>query len=112
MGCPEWSFHLVRLLSTLFTIPLVLLTFGTLRETMPAFPAAVAVGGMITALLPSHVAISAMVNNDALVNLLILLSRTSSLSPTEPVSRLIWAEAQCWQVLQRRLSSPAYTFSV
>lgn len=71
-GCPEWSFHLVRLLSTLFTIPLVLLTFGTLRETMPAFPAAVAVGGMITALLPSHVAISAMVNNDALVNLLIV----------------------------------------
>ncbi len=71
-GCHEWSYHLLRLLSTAFTVPMILLTFGILRQALPGSPTTVAVGGMLTALLPSHVALSAMLNNDALVNLLIV----------------------------------------
>jgi hypothetical protein len=71
-GCAEWSFHLIRLLSTVFTLPMILLTFALLRECAPTAPAMVAVGGLLAALLPSHVSLSAMVNNDALINLLIV----------------------------------------
>jgi hypothetical protein len=71
-GCTEWSFHLLRLLSTALTVPMILLTFAILRETAPEAPALWPVGGALAALLPSHVAISAMVNNDALVNVLIV----------------------------------------
>jgi hypothetical protein len=71
-GCTEWAFHLLRLLSTALTVPMILLTLAILREAAPGAPAIVAVGGMLTALVPSHVAISAMLNNDALVNLLIV----------------------------------------
>lgn len=71
-GCQEWSFHLLRLLSTALTVPMILLVVATLRLAAPDSPTTAAVGGLIPALLPSHVAISAMFNNDALVNLLIV----------------------------------------
>lgn len=71
-GCMEWSFHLLRLLSTAFTVPMILLTVSILRQAVPGSSATVAVGGMLTALSPSHVALSAMLNNDALANLLIV----------------------------------------
>ncbi len=71
-GCPEWSFHLLRLLSTALTVPMILATIGILRLAAPDSPATAALGGTIVALLPSHVVISAMLNNDALVNLLIV----------------------------------------
>ena len=71
-GCQEWSFHLLRLLSTAMTVPMVLLVVATLRLAAPDSPTTAAVGGLIPALLPSHVVISAMFNNDALVNLLIV----------------------------------------
>ena len=51
---------------------MILLVVATLRLAAPDSPTTAAVGGLIPALLPSHVAISAMVNNDALVNLLIV----------------------------------------
>jgi len=70
--CAERSYHGLRLLSTLLTVAMILFTFAILREALPASPTAVAVGGMLVALLPSHVAISAMLNNDALANLLIV----------------------------------------
>ena len=70
--CQVWSFHLLRMLSTALTVPMILLTFGILRETLPGAPAVATTAATIAALLPSHVAISAMVNNDALANLLIV----------------------------------------
>jgi len=70
--CPVRSFHLLRLLSTAFTVPLILLTFGILRAAAPGASHLVAAAGTIAALLPSHVAISSMLNNDALVNLVIV----------------------------------------
>ena len=70
-GCGEWSFHLLRLLSTALTVPTILVTMAILRLAVPGSPATAALGGVITALLPSHVAVSSMLNNDALVNLLI-----------------------------------------
>ncbi len=71
-GCLEWSFHLLRLLSTVITLPTILFTFAILREAAPDTPAIAAVGATLAALPPSHVAITAMLNNDALVNLLIV----------------------------------------
>jgi Dolichyl-phosphate-mannose-protein mannosyltransferase len=71
-GCQEWSFHLLRLLSTALTVPMILLVVATLRLAAPDSPTTAAVGGLIPALLPSHVVVSAMFNNDALVNLLIV----------------------------------------
>ncbi len=70
--CTEWSYHLLRLLSTAFTVGTILLTFAILREAAPASGLIPAVGGTAAALLPSHVAISTMLNNDALVNLLVV----------------------------------------
>jgi len=77
-GCIEWTFHLLRLLSTVLTVPMILLTFAILREVAPD-PAVAAIGGSLAALLPSHVAISAMLNNDALVNLLIVATTYAAL---------------------------------
>lgn len=70
--CQEWHYHALRLLSTAFTLGTILLTFGIAREAAPGSPVLVAVAGTVAALLPSHVSISAMLNNDALVNLLIV----------------------------------------
>jgi 4-amino-4-deoxy-L-arabinose transferase-like glycosyltransferase len=70
--CAEWSFHLLRLLSTALTVPMILLTLGILREVVPGAPATAAVGVLFAALLPSHVFITAMLNNDALVNALVV----------------------------------------
>jgi hypothetical protein len=71
-NCQVWSFHLLRVLSTALTVPMILLTFGILRETLPRSPGVAAAGATMAALLPSHVTISAMLNNDALVNLFIV----------------------------------------
>jgi len=71
-GCAEWSFHLIRLLSTAFTLAMILVTVAILRECTPTQAAMVALGGLLAALLPSHLALSAMMNNDALINLLIV----------------------------------------
>ena len=70
--CSIASFHLLRVLSTALTVPLILLTFGILRAAMPGAPHVAASAGTIAALLPSHVAISSMLNNDSLVNLIIV----------------------------------------
>src|SRR5262249_5933527 len=51
---------------------MILVTVAILRECAPTQPAMVALGGLLAALLPSHVALSAMMNNDALINLLIV----------------------------------------
>jgi hypothetical protein len=71
-GCPQLSFHLLRLFSTALTVPTILLIFGILRAAAPGDPVIAAVGGTLAGLLPSHVVLSAMLNNDALANLLIV----------------------------------------
>ena len=70
--CQARSYHLLRLLSTLLTVPTVLLTFALLRDTVPGAPAMGAAAATVATLLPSHVAITSMLNNDALVNLIIV----------------------------------------
>ncbi|WP_457825314.1 hypothetical protein, partial [Staphylococcus aureus] len=64
--------HLGRLLSTALTVPMILAAIGILRLAAPDAPVIAALGGTLIALVPSHVALSAMFNNDALVNLLIV----------------------------------------
>jgi hypothetical protein len=70
--CEEWMFHLGRLLSTALTVPMILAAIGILRLAAPDAPGIVGVGAALVALVPSHVVMSAMFNNDALVNLLIV----------------------------------------
>ena len=66
------SFHLLRLLSTALTVPTILLTFGICALAVPEAPSMAAVAAIVAALLPSHVAIGPMLNNDALSDLFIV----------------------------------------
>ncbi len=70
--CEEWTFHLGRLFSTALTVPMILAAIGILRLAAPDTPIIAGVGATLIALVPSHVVLSAMFNNDALVNLLIV----------------------------------------
>lgn len=70
--CEEWAFHLLRVLSTALAVPTILLTMAIVRRAAPEMPVLALLGGAIVALLPSHVALSAMLNNDALVNMLVV----------------------------------------
>ncbi len=70
--CQVWSYHLLRLVSTLLTVPTILLTFALMRCALPGAPTVGATAATVAALLPSHVANTSMLNNDALVNLLIV----------------------------------------
>lgn len=70
--CHVWAFHLLRLLSTALAVPTILLVIATLRLAAPDTPVVAAVGGTIAALLPSQVTLSSMLNNDALINLLVI----------------------------------------
>jgi hypothetical protein len=96
-GCTEWSFHLLRLLSTALTVPMILLTFAILREVAPDSPATASIGVLFAALLPSHVSVSAMLNNDALVNLLVVattylvIRATRSGKPAELAAAVVLA---------------------
>jgi hypothetical protein len=51
---------------------MILAAIGILRLAAPDAPVIAGVGGLLVALVPSHVVLSAMFNNDALVNLLIV----------------------------------------
>jgi hypothetical protein len=112
-GCAEWSLHLLRLLSTALTVPLILLTLAILRDVASGSSPTAAVGVLFAALLPSHVFISAMLNNDALVNLLVvagtfLVIRASLAVPASPPR---WLPRSSWRRSRRRPSSPACTSS-
>lgn len=71
-GCTEFTFHMLRLFSALLTLLMIVLTVRLLMEVLPSSPTTVKLAATIVALLPSHVFISTMVNNDSLVNVLIV----------------------------------------
>ncbi len=71
-GCPELAFHAMRLPSILMTAATIALAFSLLARALPRAPEMVAIAGSLVALLPSHVAASAAINNDALANLTIV----------------------------------------
>ena len=70
--CTEFTFHLLRVFSALLTLLMIAFTVRLLMEVLPSSPTTVKLAATFVALLPSHVFISTMLNNDSLVNLLIV----------------------------------------
>ena len=72
--CAEFSFHGLRMFSALLTLLSIVLTVLLLLEVLPSSLTTVKLAATFVALLPSHVFMSTMLNNDSLVNLLIVAS--------------------------------------
>lgn len=72
--CAEFSFHGLRIFSALLTLLSIVLTVLLLLEVLPSSLTTVKLAATFVALLPSHVFISTMLNNDPLANLLIVAS--------------------------------------
>ena len=73
-GCTEFSFHFLRLFSAILTVLGIAVTVRLLAEVLPSSDLTVKLAATFMALVPGHVFISTMVNNDALVNMLIIFS--------------------------------------
>ena len=73
-GCTEFSFHFLRLFSAILTVLGIAVTVRLLAEVLPSSDLTVKLAATFMALVPGHVFISTMVNNDALVNVLIIFS--------------------------------------
>lgn len=71
-GCQELAFHLLRLISIAMTALMLALAFRVLERVFPSSPDLVAIAGSLVALVPTQVCASAMLNNDALANLLVV----------------------------------------